>query len=676
VTKTPSLLTQVFVPIFGVVGLFFLWSTYRLIWNLAKFGKKEPFMELRIGFRIWTFILNVIGQRKLFKDWKAGTMHALIFWGFLAFGLYTTATFALALDPTLMIVPGGLIADLVLGSVDLFALLVAASVVYAMYRRWIVHVPRLRKTDSVDAAAILGMILALMLTYFALRSMDLRGLAGPVPVAVGHEVPPTFTPISSVVSPLWPALDAGTANLAYYGIWWVHVGLLLAFVAYIPHSKHLHIMVAPFNVLLTTTNAPGELPRLDLEKEGEVGAGRIEDLSWKQMLDLYACTECGRCTASCPANLTGKTLSPKDVILDLKAHLLEKGDAMRTGNAEGMAATKWVQLPGGVIRTDDLWSCTTCMACVEECPVFIDHVRKIVDMRRHLVLAEGSFPEESLGMLKNIETNYNPWGLGWDQRANWAEGLGVRRLSDAVAAGETVDVLYWVGCAASFDDRNRKVAQTFVRLLQKAGVNFAILGAEEKCTGDPARRLGNEYLAQTMIKANVETLNRYAIRTIVTACPHCFNTLKNEYPDFGGRYDVVHHSVFLDRLIKEGRLTPTKEVQEFLTYHDPCYLGRYNKVYDEPRDVLQRLPGVTTVEMHAHRSRAMCCGAGGARMWMDETVGEKVNHRRLEHVIESGAKAVAVACPYCLIMLDDAAKTKNREEIARLDIAELVERSL
>jgi Fe-S oxidoreductase len=671
---TPSLLTQVFVPIFGAVMLFFLWSTYRLIWNLLKFGKKEPFMAPRLGFRIWTFVANVIGQKKLFKDPRAGIMHALIFWGFLAFGLYTSATFALALDPTLTIIPQGLIADIVLGSVDLFALLVAASVVYAMYRRWIIHVPRLRKTDSVDAAAILGMILALMLTYFTLRSLDVRGLVGVQPVAVGQSVPATFTPVSLAVAPLWPSLDAASATLIFYGVWWVHVALLLAFVAYIPHSKHLHIMVAPFNVLLTTTNPPGELPRLDLEKE--VGTGRIEDLSWKQMLDLYACTECGRCTASCPANLTGKTLSPKDVVLDLKHHLLEKGDAFRTGSADAMAATKWVRLPGGVIRTDDLWSCTTCMACVEECPVFIDHVRKIVDMRRNLVLEEGAFPEESLGMLKNIETNYNPWGLGWDQRGNWSAGIGVPTLSDVVADGKSIDVLYWVGCAASFDDRNRKVAQTFARLLQRAGVRFAILGSEEKCTGDPARRLGNEYLAQTMIKANVETLNRYGIRTIVTACPHCFNTLKNEYPDFGGRYEVVHHSMFLDRLIKEGRLTPTKEVKEFLTYHDPCYLGRYNKVYDEPRDVLLRLPGVTTVEMDAHRSRAMCCGAGGARMWMEERVGEKVNHRRLEHVVESGAKAVAVACPYCLIMLDDAAKTKDREDIARYDIAELVERSL
>ena len=675
-TMTPSLLTEVFGPIFALVFLFFLWSTYRLVWNVIKFGKKEPFMARRIGFRLWTFVANVIGQRKLFKDPKAGTMHALIFWGFLAFGLYTTATFARALDPDLAILPDGWIANVVLGSVDLFALLVAASVVYAMYRRWIVHVPRLRNTDSVDAAAILGMILALMLTYFVLRSMDLRGLVEGSPVVVGHSVPAVVTPVSWVLVSLWPAWDPPTASLVFYGIWWLHVSLLLAFIAYIPHSKHLHIMVAPFNVLLVTTNPPGELPPMNLEKEDELGAGRIEDLSWKQLLDLYACTECGRCTASCPANLTGKTLSPKDVILDLKAHLLEKGDAMRTGNAEAMANEKWVQLPGGVIRTEDLWSCTTCMACVEECPVFIDHVRKIVDMRRNLVLAQGSFPEESSGMLKNIETNYNPWGLGWDQRARWAEGLDVPLLSDLATAGETVEVLYWVGCAASFDDRNRKVAQTLVRLFQRAGVRFAILGPEEKCTGDPARRLGNEYLAQTMIRANVETLNRYAIRTIVTACPHCFNTLRNEYPDFGGKYEVVHHSVYLERLLKSGRLTPTKEIQGLLTYHDPCYLGRYNKVYEEPRDVLVHLPGVRLVEMRAHGKRAMCCGAGGARMWMEERVGEKVNHRRLDHVIESGAKGVAAACPYCLIMLDDAAKTKNREDIVRFDIAELVERSL
>ena len=313
---------------------------------------------------------------------------------------------------------------------------------------------------------------------------------------------------------------------------------------------------------------------------------------------------------------------------------------------------------------------------MQECPVSIRHVPFIVGLRRTFAMELGRIPEEAQGMMRNIETNFNPWGIGWDQRARWAEGLGVRTMAEAAAAGEPVDVLFWVGCAGSFDDRNRKVSQSVARLLQRAGVRFAILGPEEKCTGDPARRAGNEYLAQMMIKANVETLNRYAVKTIVTACPHCFNAIRHEYPDFGGTYEVVHHSVFLDRLLKEGRLAPVKEVAELLTFHDACYLGRYNKVYEEPRDVLRRIPGVRTVEMAACRDKGFCCGAGGARMWMEERVGEKVNHRRLAHAVATGAKAVATACPYCLIMFDDAAKTKDREDLGRQDIAEILERSL
>jgi Fe-S oxidoreductase len=313
---------------------------------------------------------------------------------------------------------------------------------------------------------------------------------------------------------------------------------------------------------------------------------------------------------------------------------------------------------------------------MEECPVSIRHVPFIVDLRRNFAMELGRIPEESQGMLRNIETNYNPWGIGWDRRGAWAEDLGVKTMADIASAGEPIDVLYWVGCAASYDDRNRKVAQAFARLLQKAGVRFAILGPEERCTGDPARRLGNEYLAQTMIKANVETLNRYGVTKIVATCPHCFNAIKHEYPDFGGAYEVVHHSVFLDDLVRAGRLAPTREVRELLTYHDPCYLGRYNGIYEAPRDVLLHLPGVRTVEMAQCREKGFCCGAGGARMWMEERVGEKVNHRRFAHAEATGARAVATACPYCLIMLDDAAKTRNREDVERYDIAELLERSL
>ncbi len=396
-----------------------------------------------------------------------------------------------------------------------------------------------------------------------------------------------------------------------------------------------------------------------------LGAANTRTFTWYDRVQLDACTICGRCTSACPAWSTDKPLDPMRVILDLR-EAMEK---------EAKGETLHVPLPD-FVGYEELWACTTCMACMEECPVSIRHVPFIVELRRNFAMELGKIPPEAQGMQKNIETNYNPWGIGWDQRARWTEGLGVKTMADAIAAGEPVDLLYWVGCAASFDDRNRRVARSFARLLQQAGVRFAILGPEEKCTGDPARRLGNEYLAQTMIKSNVETLERYEIKKIVTACPHCFNAIKHEYPDFGGKYEVVHHSEILSELIQTGKLRPTKEVEELLTYHDPCYLGRYNRVYDSPRTVLSSIPGVRTTEMQLCREKGFCCGAGGARMWMEERTGERVNHRRLAHVEETGAGAVATACPYCLIMLDDAAKTKGRDEIRRYDIAELLEQTL
>ncbi len=487
-------------------------------------------------------------------------------------------------------------------------------------------------------------------------------------VALGTAALPAWKPISSTLvrlaivpaDPTW-----------WHVLWWTHVVLLFTFLAYVPHSKHMHIIFAIVNTFFMDLTPSGALKKVDLEKTTTFGVNRVEQLSWRALLDGYACTECGRCTDACPANATGKPLNPMRIITNMRDTLDEQGAAILAGKTDGQP-----DMFQTVHSKDGIWACTTCYACVYECPVMNEHVPKIIEMRRHLVLNQGEMPAETMEAMRKIEQNFNPWGIGWDQRGKWAEGLGVPLMSAASASSEAVEILYWVGCAASFDDRNRKVAQAFSRILQKAGVRFAILGPEEKCTGDPPRRLGNEYLAQTMIMGNVETLNRYGVTRIVATCPHCFNTLKNEYPDFGGRYDVVHHSQFLRELIDAGRLAPTKDVLQFLTYHDACYLGRYNGIFDEPRDVLYRIPGVRVVEMEKCRDRGFCCGAGGARMWMEERIGEKVNHRRLSHVEETHANAVATACPYCLIMLDDAAKTKNREDIRRYDIAELLERSL
>ena len=460
----------------------------------------------------------------------------------------------------------------------------------------------------------------------------------------------------------------------YGALWWFHSATTFYFAASLPWTKASHFLFSPANTFFERALPYGKLDKpFDVDvimqpdaPQPALGIASTKALKWFDRLQLDACTICGRCTSVCPAWTTGKPLDPMRVVLDLREAMI----------AEAKGKALGAPLPEHV-GYEELWACTTCMACMQECPVSIRHVPFIVDLRRNFVLEMGKMPPEAQGMLQNIETNYNPWGIGWDQRARWAEGLGVRTMSEVVAAGETVDVLYWVGCAGSFDDRNRKVSQSFARLLQKAGVRFAILGPEEKCTGDPARRMGNEYLAQMMVKANVETLNRYGVTKVVTACPHCFNAIRHEYPDFGGSYEIVHHSEFLAGLLREGKLKPTKEMRELLTYHDACYLGRYNKVYDEPREVLLKIPGVQTVEMEKCRDKGFCCGAGGARMWMEETTGERVNHRRLSHVLETGAKTVATACPYCLIMMDDAAKTKDVDaKLRREDIAELLERSV
>jgi len=627
-------------------------------------GKGEERRWDHIPMRLKNFVVYGIFQRKIAREWYAGVLHSFIFWAFVILGGSVVEITAQAYRPGWQ-VPTPSIAGLSLNgplylAQEVIAVLAAIGVGMALYRRYVIRPKKLMHEGMLDATIVLLFILGIVVSLLFYNAAD---------IANGTAALPEWKPVSSVLAAIsFLRVDAASWWRVF---WWTHVVLLFSFLAYVPHSKHMHIIFAIVNTFFMDLTPSGALKTIDLEKSETFGVNRVEQFSWRQLLDGYACTECGRCTDACPANATGKPLNPMRIITNIRDTLDEQGAAIVQEKVAGLP-----DMFATVHSEDGIWACTTCYACVYECPVMNEHVPKIVEMRRHMVLTEGKMPPESVEPMRRIEQNYNPWGIGWDQRGKWADGLGVPMMSESSVANQPIDVLYWVGCAASFDDRNRKVAQAFVRLLQRAGVRFAILGPEEKCTGDPARRLGNEYLAQTMIKANVETLNRYGVRRIVASCPHCFNTIKNEYPDFGGNYEVVHHSQLLKELIDAGRLTPTKDVMQYLTYHDPCYLGRYNKVYDEPRDVLYRIPGIRVVEMERCRDRGFCCGAGGARMWMEERIGEKVNHRRLSHVEETRANGVATACPYCLIMLDDAAKTKSREDIRRFDIAELLERSL
>jgi Fe-S oxidoreductase len=450
---------------------------------------------------------------------------------------------------------------------------------------------------------------------------------------------------------------------------WIHMLLVLGFSVYIPGSKHLHIIAAGPNTFLKTLSREKGMRKINFEDESvtQYGTAKSTDMSWKDVLDYYSCTECGRCQDLCPAHNTGKPLSPKMLILDLKENMYRHKDKILAAKTDEVGP-----LIDSHVTEDVIWACTSCRACEVACPVFIEHTDKIYDIRRNLVMMESKFPAEVQTVFKNMETNATPWAFSAADRANWAEGLSVKSMAEDSA----VDVLLWVGCAGSYDDRNKKVLRSFVSLLKKAGIKFSILGQEEQCTGDPARRIGNEYLFQTLAQANVETLNRYAVKRIVTACPHCFNTLKNEYKDFGGTFEVFHHSQFLARLISEGKLKPTKSVDETITFHDSCYLGRWNNIYEQPRAILEALPSARLVEMKQNHDQSMCCGAGGGRMWMEETIGKRINVTRTEQALATKAGIVAASCPFCMTMLTDGMKSKEmQDKVKVMDIAELMDQS-
>ncbi len=434
----------------------------------------------------------------------------------------------------------------------------------------------------------------------------------------------------------------------------IYIGLLF--------TKLSHILISPLNVFFRSLRPKGALVTIvDIEEAEAFGVSKIEDFIWKQLLDLDACTRCGRCQDSCPAYLSQKPLSPKKVILDLKALLLERSKAKSPDN-NGRA------LIGEAILEDEIWSCTACRSCQEHCPAFIEHIDKLIDMRRNLVMEQAQMPETVTGTLRSIETRGHPWRGTMATRMDWTEGLDIKHISEAPDA----EFLYWVGCTAALDDRNQKVAIALSKLLQAAGIKFAILGDEESCCGDPARRMGNEYLFQLQALKNIETLTKYNVRKIVTACPHGYNTLKNEYPEFGGKFEVVHHTELLAELLWSGRLQITRGEHGIVTYHDSCYLGRHNDIYEQPRRILSAIPELTPVEMVRNRREGFCCGAGGGRCWMEETIGVRISHLRVEEALKIQAQILATACPLCLIMFDDAIKAKDAEESLKvMDLAEI-----
>jgi Fe-S oxidoreductase len=714
----------------------------RRVWWLSKLirtGQPAPGRMDQVPARLRSEVAEVFGQRKLLKWTVPGVAHFLTFWGFVVLILTIIEAWGGLFDRDFHIPligrwrAVGFIEDFfavaVLVGIITFAILRLRNAPARQHRA-----SRFYGSHTRAAWVILGMIALVIITLLLYRGAQVN--TGVFPFGRSPWAFASWT-VAKALHPLGEDANDVIETVFLLG----NVAVILGFLVIVVYSTHLHIALAPLNVgakrepdglgaLLPVADAAGkpiDFEDVDnLDEDQVFGRGKVEDFTWKGMLDFATCTECGRCQSQCPAWNTGKPLSPKLVIMDLRDHLFAKapyllasnaagtdgaagsGGTAATGIDEGGAESAQHGVPesgfgrvpqpgaaqaerplvgtaeeGGVIDPDVLWSCTTCGACVEQCPVDIEHVDHIVDMRRYQVLVESSFPSEAGVMLRNIENKGNPWGLNDSAREEWTQGLDfdVRRVEPGEPIPDEVEYLFWVGCAGALEDRSKRVTRAFAELLHAAGVEFAILGAGETCTGDPARRLGNEFLFQMQAMQNVETLNSIGARKIVATCPHCFNTLSNEYPQNGGDYEVVHHTQLLARLVEEGRLTPVKPLDQLVTYHDPCYLGRHNKVYTPPREVLSTVPGLRQQEMHRCKERGFCCGAGGARMWMEEKIGKRINVERIDEALALDPDVVSTACPYCMVMLSDAVTAKQqsgeaREDVEVLDVAQILRRSL
>lgn len=627
--------------------------------------------------RFWYLVVDVFGHRKILREPYQGVFHFFIFWGFIAL-LITTAVVFLQADVIWPIwhvwfMQGGFYLGLSLFA-DVFGGLAIIGILMALFRRYVIKPAWL--DEKGEDNVVLWFILAILVTGFTVEALRIQATEVHPSSPMFHYV--WFSPVGRTIAFLFSGMSEAAIRDTHMVLWWTHVLGALAFIIYVAYSKLIHIFMTPVNIFLRPDTAQPPLKAMPpemFETAETFGIHNIEEFSWKDIVDGEACMRCGRCVEVCPAFNTDKPLKPRDVIQDMRTYVANKANLSidADGNYNIIPDEEYTgpALIGDGLEKDTIWACTTCMACVEACPAYILQFPKLIELRRYLVMMESDFPAEVLDVFKGMENNSNPWSIGAHMRADWAKGYDIPILSEK---GEA-EYLFYVGCAGAFDDLNKKVAVSLAQIFKAAGLDFAILGTEEGCCGDSAKKIGNEYVYQALAMANIETFNAYNVTKIITMCPHGYTTLKNDYKDLGGNYDVYHYTEILDKLIKQGKITLKQPISDLgtITYHDSCYLGRYNDVYKEPRNILKAATTSPLVEMASHHAKSFCCGAGGGRMWMEEDLGTRINQKRTNEVKEAGAKTVCTACPFCYTMLSDGIKELElEEELQAVDIAVLV----
>lgn len=645
----------------NIEGHYFLYAFFLITLVFVIYGVRKRLQLWKTGQaenrfdHTWTRIKSVfvygIGHKRIISEPYPGLLHLFIFSGFAAF-FFATTIVAMQTHLHLNIFNGNLYLFVKL-TANLFGLLAIVGVLMAGLRRYILRPAHLE--NKPEDVFILGLIFLLLLSGFSLQG--LRIAITPDPWAV-------WTIVGPWMAGLFAQMADGEALIRLHrSLWWVHLLLAMTFIGYLPYSKLFHIFLGPLNIYFRKLGPVGVPEIIDFEDESleKYGKSELNEFSWKTLFNTDACVRCGRCENNCPAYLSGKHLNPKLIIQDIRSYMEKTNDAKLNSGT----------FIGDIISEDDLWACTTCRACETQCPVFVEHVDKTIEMRRHLVLMESRFPAEAQLAFKNMENNGNPWGIGWSSRGDFLQDLGVQTLEQ----NPNAEILYWVGCSGSFDARNQKVSKAVVTLLQAAGVDFAILGNKEKCCGDSARKLGNEYLFSSLASENIEIMQEYNVKRVITQCPHCFNMLKHEYPQLGGQFEVLHHTEFLVELVKSGKLKTGKSDLQNVVYHDSCYLGRYNQIYDQPRKLLSSV-GLTVNEMPRSGEKSFCCGAGGGRMWLEEKEGERLNLIRTNEALTLSPDIVATACPFCLTMFSDGlSSSEATEDVKLLDLAEILVQS-